>query len=56
MAIYQVHIEAPAINETVTTAADNPQQARERAVASALLRQSEVASVTVEEMPAPAAG
>jgi hypothetical protein len=50
--IYQVRIEAPAINEVVTTAADNPEQAKERAVVSAMQRQSDAATVTVVELPA----
>jgi len=47
--IYEVSIKAPAINELVVTEADSPEQARERAIYSALERQFEAATVTVEE-------
>lgn len=50
MAIYQVHIVAGAIDETVTTSADSAEQARERAVGSALQRVMADAVVTVEEV------
>ena len=51
MPIYTVTIEAPAINEQVVTEADDAQQARDRAIASALARQAEDAEVTVIEQP-----
>jgi hypothetical protein len=49
--IYEVTVQAPAINEVVTTEADNEEQAKERAVASALARQAEAATVTVKRVP-----
>lgn len=49
--IYTVHVEAPAIDELVTTEADSEQQAKERAVYSALQRQAQAATVTVREQP-----
>jgi len=49
MPIYNVSVQAPAINEMVVTEADNEAQAKERAVYSALQRQAEYATVTVEE-------
>jgi len=45
--IYEVTIVAPAINEQVTTEADSEEQAKERAVYSALQRQAAAATVTV---------
>lgn len=48
--IYKVTIKAPAINEEVTTAANDPEQARADAVNSALQRQIAAATVTVEEV------
>ncbi len=47
--IYQVEITAPAIDELVVTEADSPEQAKERAIYSALQRQAEAATVTVTE-------
>ena len=47
--IYTVEIEAPAINEIITTEADNEEQAKERAIYSAMQRQFQNATVTVEE-------
>lgn len=47
--IYTVEIEAPAIDEVVTTEADNEEQTKERAIYSALQRQFQNATVTVEE-------
>jgi hypothetical protein len=49
--IYSVTIDAPAIYETVVTSADSEEQARERAVASALQRQAAAATITVKSMP-----
>jgi len=49
MPIYNVSVQAPAINEMVVTEADNEQEAKERATYSALQRQIENATVTVEE-------
>jgi len=49
MPIYNVSVQAPAINEMVVTEADNEQEAKERAVYSAMQRQAENATVTVEE-------
>ena len=51
--IYEVAIVAPAINELVTTEADNEQQAKERAIYSALQRQAQAAIVTVTEQAPP---
>jgi hypothetical protein len=51
--IYTVRIVAPAINEIVTTEADDEQQAKERAIYSALQRQAQAATVTVTEQPPP---
>lgn len=45
--VYEVTIQAPGINEKVVTEADSEQQAKERAVYSALQRQCEAATVTV---------
>ena len=47
--IYQVEITAPPIDELVVTEADSPEQAKERAVYSALQRQAQAAVVTVSE-------
>jgi len=47
--IYEVTIVAPAINELVTTEADSEEEAKERAVYSALQRQVQNATVTVEQ-------
>ena len=49
MPIYNVSVQAPAINEMVVTEADNEEQAKERAVYSALQRQAQNAQVTVEQ-------
>jgi hypothetical protein len=49
--IYEVTISAPAIREVVVTEADSEQQAKERAVYSALQRQMDAATVTVKEQP-----
>jgi hypothetical protein len=54
--IYEVTVQAPAINEVVTTSADSEEQAKERAVASALGRQVEAATVTVKRIPAAGGG
>jgi len=51
--IYTVRIVAPPIDEIVTTEADSEQQARDRAVYSALARQAEAATVTVHEQAPP---
>jgi len=47
--IYQVEITAPPIDDLVVTEADSPEQAKERAIYSALQRQAEAAVVTVTE-------
>jgi len=47
--IYDVTVVAPAIAEIITTEADSEQQAKERAIYSALERQLEQATVTVKE-------
>jgi|KBSMisStandDraft_5_1062788.scaffolds.fasta_scaffold00074_34 hypothetical protein len=49
MPIYTVIIQAPAIYEEVVVNADSEEQARVRAVASALARQREAATVRVDE-------
>jgi len=49
MPIYTVTIQAPAIYEEVVTEADNEQQAKERAIYSAMQRQQEAAVVVVTE-------
>jgi len=46
--IYEVVIQAPEIDEVVHTEAENEQQARERALYSALRRQFEAATIVVE--------
>ena len=51
MPIYKVTIEAPALNEEVVTSAESEEQARERAIASALQRQADAATVRVVEVP-----
>jgi hypothetical protein len=51
--IYEVSIVAPEIREVVTTSADSEEQAKERAVYSALQRQAKAATVTVRAMPDP---
>ena len=51
--IYEVSILAPAINELVTTEADSAEQAKERAIYSALQRQAQAAIVTVTEQAPP---
>jgi hypothetical protein len=50
--IYEVTIVAPAINELIVTEADSPEQAKERAIYSALQRQFEAGTVTVVEQEA----
>lgn len=52
MPIYTVTIRAPAVYEEIVTSADNEQQAKERAVYSALQRQKDAAQVTVVEQDA----
>ena len=47
--IYDVTVQAPAISEVITTEADSEEQAKERAVYSALQRQISNATVTVVE-------
>lgn len=47
--IYDVTVVAPAIAEIITTEADSEQQAKERAIYSALERQLSQATVTVKE-------
>jgi hypothetical protein len=51
MPIYKVTVQAPAINEEVVTSADSEEQAKERAIASALQRQADSATVRVVEVP-----
>jgi hypothetical protein len=51
VAVYRIHIEAPGISEEVVTAGDTEEQAKERAVASALARQLEAAIVRCVEIP-----
>jgi hypothetical protein len=51
--IYEVSLAAPEIREIVTVAADSEEQAKERAVYSALQRQAKAATVTVRAMPEP---
>lgn len=46
--IYEVTIMAPSVNEVITVEADSEQQARERAMYSALQRQFENATITIE--------
>jgi hypothetical protein len=53
--IYRVKIEAPAINEEVTLAAETAEEARQLAVASAVARAVDAAEVTVTPMPPAAA-
>jgi hypothetical protein len=50
--IYQVTLNAPAINEIVTTEADSEEQAIERAVYSALQRMLKAGTATVKVWPA----
>jgi hypothetical protein len=50
--IYKVTIHADAIHEEVTTSAESEEQAKEQAVYSALQRQMQAATVTVEEVAA----
>ena len=47
--IYEVTVQAPAINELVTTEANSEEQAKEQAIYSALQRQAQNATVTVEQ-------
>jgi len=49
MPVFTVVIKAPAIYEETVVNADDEDQARARAVASALGRQAEAAEVTVTE-------
>jgi hypothetical protein len=51
LAIYKVLLDAPAIREEVTLAADSEEDARRLAIASAIARMTESATVIVEEMP-----
>jgi hypothetical protein len=51
MGVYKVTVKAPAIDEKVVTSADNEEQAKERAVASALGRQKDAATVRCVEIP-----
>jgi len=46
--IYEVVIQAPEIDEVLYTEAESEQQARERALYSALKRQFEAATIMVE--------
>jgi len=50
--IYEVSISAPPVSELVVVEADSEQQAKERAVYSALQRQFEAAVVVVTEQRA----
>ncbi len=49
MPIYEVTIRAPIIYEVIVTEADDEEQAKERAVYSALQRQMANATVVVKE-------
>ena len=49
--VYKVIIRAPEIFEETVVNADSEAQAKERAIYSALQRQADTATVTVEEMP-----
>jgi hypothetical protein len=51
MAIYKVAIVTESINEEVVLSAESEEEARRLAVASALARMTDAATVTVEEMP-----
>jgi hypothetical protein len=51
MPVYKVWIEAPGISEEVVTSAESAEQAKERAVASALNRQLDTATVRCVEVP-----
>jgi hypothetical protein len=51
MPVYKVWIEVPAVSEEVVTSADDEAQAKERAVASALGRMLDAATVRVVEIP-----
>jgi hypothetical protein len=48
--IYKVKIDAPPINEEVTTSADSEEQARVDALNSAIQRQIAASKVTVERV------
>jgi hypothetical protein len=50
MMVYTVVIHAPAIDEVVTVAAESAAHAQSLAIASALQRQAEAATVTVEKV------
>lgn len=49
--VYEVTLNAPAINEVVVTAADSEEQAKERAVGSAMQRMLKAGNATVRELP-----
>jgi len=49
MPIYEVTVRAPIVYEVIVTEADNEQQAKDRAVYSALQRQMSNATVVVKE-------
>jgi hypothetical protein len=49
--VYEILIDAPAIRETVTLAADSEEDARRLAIASAIARMTEAATVIVKEIP-----
>jgi len=51
--IYEVTLQAPAINEVVITSADSEVQAIERAVASAVQRMLQSGSATTQVIEAP---
>jgi hypothetical protein len=51
--IYEVTLQAPAINEVVTTSADSEEQAIERAVASAVQRMLAAGTATTKVVAIP---
>jgi hypothetical protein len=51
MPVYRVRLQAPAIDEVVVTSADDEEQAKERAAASAVQRALKAGTVTVIEIP-----
>lgn len=56
MPIYTVLIKAPEIYEETVVNADSEQQAKDRAIASALARQAEVTKVLVREQTSETGG
>jgi hypothetical protein len=53
MPIFSVELHAPAINEIVTTSADDEEQAIEFAVYSAVQRMLKAGEATAKAIPAP---